>query len=87
VPGSVLYEDILAGRFTELSPGEILLEERLLLECIEVNNCLFVGNNISNTVPLFGFLQEQKKELCGILDSVLASVDIRQVKKKEFNHL
>lgn len=51
------------GEFTLLSPYEVMLELKMMLENMEVENCVFRANHASNYVPLKGILNKDKKVL------------------------
>ncbi|NLF80197.1 MAG: radical SAM protein [Clostridia bacterium] len=86
VRGTVLYDQVQEGKFTELTPDEVLLEERLFLEYLEVENCLLIGTHISNNVPLLGRLPEDKEKLKDILDEAIVSHDPSYWQKRDFEN-
>ncbi|WP_312907557.1 radical SAM protein [Tissierella praeacuta] len=55
-----LYEDVKNGQFTLLTPKEILLETKKMVENINVENCIFRSNHASNYVALKGTLPKDK---------------------------
>lgn len=59
--GTKLYEDVKVGKFQLLSPKEVLEETRILVENLQVGNCIFRSNHASNYVALRGTLMEDKK--------------------------
>lgn len=59
--GTELYRDVQEGSFQLLTPREILLETKLLVENLEVDNCIFRSNHASNYLPLKGTLMEDKQ--------------------------
>lgn len=59
--GTELYEDVQSGKFQLLSPIEVLLETKTLVENLEVENCIFRSNHASNYLPLRGTLMEDKE--------------------------
>jgi len=86
-PGTPLYKKIEQGCFRELTPGQILLEERLFLSMLEVKGCLFIGTHISNNVPLLGFLPEDRETMLELLDEFIVSVDLGGMQKQIFDHM
>jgi len=86
VRGSKLYQQVQEGKFTELTPDEVLLEERRFLEHLAVENCLLIGTHISNNVPLLGRLPEDKEKLKDILDRAIVSHDPSYWQKRDFEN-
>lgn len=69
--GTELFERVRTGEFKLLSPEEVMLETRLLLENINGANCVFRSNHASNYVSLGGVLPQDRDKLIGTIDSVL----------------
>jgi radical SAM superfamily enzyme YgiQ (UPF0313 family) len=62
--GTELYDDIIKGRFTLLSPAETIDETELLLMNVDVTrSCIFRSNHASNYLSLKGNLPEDKDAL------------------------
>ena len=72
-PGTALYDDWRAGRFTPITPTESLQEIRLLLEKLDVDPLHFTCDHASNYVPLKGSLPEDRAHFLARLDRVLES--------------
>ena len=72
-PGTELYDDWRAGRFTPITPTESLQEIRLLLEKLDVDPLHFTCDHASNYVPLKGSLPEDRAHFLARLDRVLES--------------
>lgn len=87
VHGSTLQKQILEGSFTELTAAEALLEERLFLEHLEVENCLLIGTHISNNVPLLGMLPGDKERLKDLLDEAIVSHNPDFWQKRDFENM
>ncbi len=79
--GTPLYEDVQNGKFTLLTPKEVLLETKEMVENLNVVNCVFRSNHASNYVALKGTLPQDK-------DTILAQIDegmkIANLEEKEF---
>lgn len=75
-----LYKEVLGGRFQLLTPREVLKETRILVEGLEVNNCIFRSNHASNYVSLRGTLMKDKKL---ILDQIDEGLNIGGLDDKE----
>lgn len=69
--GTELKTRVEAGEFKLLSPKEIMLETKLLLENTHVSNCVFRSNHASNYISLEGNLPEEKDEIIKTIDYVL----------------
>jgi len=55
-----LYNDVQTGKFSLLTPKEVLLETKEMVENLYVENCVFRSNHASNYVSLKGTLGEDK---------------------------
>lgn len=66
--GTPLYEDYKRGEFQLLSPEEVLLEAKLLIENLNVEGCVFRSNHASNYISLAGTLCEDKDRLLKEID-------------------
>lgn len=58
--GVPLYDDVQNGKFTLLTPKEVLLETKQMVENLNVDNCVFRSNHASNYVALMGTLGKDK---------------------------
>lgn len=72
VPGTPLYDDAKAGRFTPLSPTEMLEETRMLLEHIDYGPIHFTSDHASNYLPLKGTIPEEAPDMIAAINSALA---------------
>lgn len=59
-PKTELYEQVESGEFEILTPYEVLLETKLMVENIDVKDCTFRANHASNYVNLRGVLSQEK---------------------------
>jgi radical SAM superfamily enzyme YgiQ (UPF0313 family) len=77
-PPAPLYTDILEGRFSLLSPIEVVEETRLMLSHIDVKHrdCVFRSNHASNYVSLRGTLPKDKARMLAQLDTALRNTDM-----------
>ncbi len=64
---SELAEDIRQGKFHLLTPLEVLDENIIMLENMELKNCIFRANHVSNHVNQAGTLNDDKDLLVGKL--------------------
>ena len=67
-----LYEEARRGGFEEMTPAEILREERLLIENLTVNDCLFEDTTVLDQFTIQGILPKQKGELLRAIDYLLS---------------
>ena len=75
LPGVPLYDEISRGEFEECSGREIARETRLLLSHLDVGGAQFLSDHVSNYLPLYGRLPDDKEELIAAIDRVLAHPD------------
>lgn len=75
--GTPLYKEAKAGMFDEMTPKEILREERLLIENLTVTDCLFEDTTVLDEFTVRGVLPGQKKELLGAVDYLLGLAEGR----------
>lgn len=66
-----LYKEVQEGTFSLLEPKKIMLETKILIENLEVTNCVFRSNHASNYVSLKGTLPEDSENLLNKINSVL----------------
>lgn len=72
MPGFPMYEQLRSGDFQECTGREIALETRLLLENLEVEGARFLSDHVSNYLPLYGHLPEDKAPMLAAIDEALA---------------
>ncbi len=70
--GTRLFEEVEAGLFTQASEMEILLEEKELIENIQLQNVPFYGVHPTNTVPVSGVLPWDKRKMIDAIDKGIA---------------
>lgn len=58
--GTELYADVQNGKFELLTANEVLLETKMLIENLELENCVFRSNHASNYLALKGTLSRDK---------------------------
>lgn len=66
--GTQLYKEVQEGKFELLTPMEVLEETRILVEELNVDNCIFRSNHASNYVPLRGTLMKDKELILKQID-------------------
>jgi radical SAM superfamily enzyme YgiQ (UPF0313 family) len=70
-PGTEMYEEVRNGDIQLLTPKEVMLETRELIQNLEVENCVFRSNHASNYVALAGTLPQDKQKLLTQLDEMI----------------
>jgi radical SAM superfamily enzyme YgiQ (UPF0313 family) len=73
VPGTELFEDEKAGRFSQVSERGVVEELRRLIEGLDLRNTVFRANHSSNVVPLEARLPRDRLRLLAKLEALLAS--------------
>lgn len=70
-PGTPLTEDVLAGRFVPISPGETAEEMRLFLRAVDSEGTVFRSNHASNYFSLAGTLNADRAAMLAQVDRVI----------------
>lgn len=76
LPGTRLYREYREGKFELMNPLSVLQELRLLVENIEVENCVFRTNHASNYLPIAGDLYADRDRILEAIDSGIADPDL-----------
>jgi radical SAM superfamily enzyme YgiQ (UPF0313 family) len=71
IPGTPLYEDYRAGRFSLIEPEEMLAELRTMIACTHLSQGLFHANHASNYLPIKARLPKDKAAVLDIIDQAL----------------
>jgi radical SAM superfamily enzyme YgiQ (UPF0313 family) len=71
-PGTRLYADYQAGRFSVPTPIAILQELRTMIGATELSQGLFHANHASNYLPIRAKLPEEKAQTLALLDQAIA---------------
>lgn len=70
-PNTEMNNKIKNGELTLLSPIEVMLETRELVENLDVKDCTFRSNHASNYAPLAANLNDEKEILLEQLDYII----------------
>ena len=70
-----IYEKYQQGAFKPMEPFDILRELRLLVERLNLSNCVFRTNHASNYLPIRGTLNQDKEKVLAVLDNAIALAD------------
>ncbi|WP_353097566.1 radical SAM protein [Tissierella praeacuta] len=76
--GTPLYDEVQNQRFTLLTPKEVLLETKEMVENLNVNNCIFRSNHASNYVALKGTLPKDKDLILSQIDEGLQIANLEE---------
>lgn len=70
-PGTPLYEDHRAGKFSLLEPEELLRELGAMITATHLTDGLFHSNHASNYLPIRAKLPEEKEETLELISQAL----------------
>lgn len=70
-PGTEMEQQIARGELELLNPREVMEETRLLIEQLELKDCVFRSNHASNYYSLAGTLSKDKQRLLQDIDEAL----------------
>lgn len=73
-PGSPLHEAVRKGQFRKCEKEDILREEILLLEMLELKNCIFLGIHTSDPVPVAGMLPRDRDAMISKLRDAMPAL-------------
>jgi radical SAM superfamily enzyme YgiQ (UPF0313 family) len=71
MPGCPLYEDLRAGLFHEASGETIMHELEILFSELRVDDCVFMSDHISNYIPVYGRLPEEREKMLAMVRMAL----------------
>lgn len=71
IPGTPLYDDYAAGRFTLIEPMETLRELRTMFEHTHLTQGMFHANHASNYLPIKARLPRDKEVILHLIDQAL----------------
>jgi radical SAM superfamily enzyme len=72
IPGTPLYKDYEAGRFTLIEPMEMLKELRTMFEHTNLTKGMFHANHASNYLPIKARMPKDKQAILHLIDEALA---------------
>lgn len=73
LPGMPLYEDFRAGRFREASGETIMRELQVLLSALALEDAYFLSDHVSNYIPVYGHLPEDREKMLAAIEMALAN--------------
>ncbi|MBY8997976.1 MAG: radical SAM protein [Candidatus Thorarchaeota archaeon] len=74
-PGTRINEMVQTKEFVPMSPMEILEELKVLVEVLELTNCVFRTNHASNYLPIRGTMNADKEAILKVLNDTISSDD------------
>jgi len=77
--GTPYYDQVMAGEISVSTPYNIFQELRILIENLELTNCVFRSNHASNYFPIGGTLPQDKEKMLRTLDVILANEDLKHM--------
>jgi len=80
VPGTEMYDKINKGEMQELTTFEYLEELNLIVENLNLTNCIFRSNHASNYFEVKGTLPEDKSLMLDNLKNILENKDNRNLR-------
>ncbi|MGI5882293.1 MAG: radical SAM protein [Dethiobacteria bacterium] len=80
VDGTAMARKVARGEFKLPTPLEILDEIKMMVEGLEVSNCVFRANHASNYLPLKGTLPGDKQKIIATLDTMLRDRDVGRLR-------
>ncbi len=79
VEGTELHEDVVRGRFRQLTERHAVQELRALIASLNLTATVFRANHISNVVPLEARFPRDKERVLDELDALLASGELDEL--------
>jgi len=79
-PGTRIHELVEANSFIPMSPMDILKELRILVENLEMSNCVFRTNHASNYLPIGGTLNRDKDAMLQLLTETIEKEDTSKLR-------
>ncbi len=72
-PGTPISEMIRNKQFKPMDPWDILKELKILVERLQLSNCVFRTNHASNYLPIRGTLNNDKETILKVLNETIDS--------------
>lgn len=79
-PGTRISEMIQNREFEPMDPWDILKELKVLVEGLELTNCVFRTNHASNYLPIRGTMNADKEAILKALSDTIGSDDTSRLK-------
>lgn len=79
-PGTYIHDLVESKEFVPMQPMAILKELKILVEHLELSNCIFRTNHASNYLPIRGVLNADKEAILGLLNETIDNADISSLR-------
>ena len=79
-PGTQIHELVKSKEFIPMNPMDILKELKVLVENLELSNCVFRTNHASNYLPIRGVLNSDKASILQLLSDTIDNQDFSQLR-------
>ena len=79
-PGTRIHEMVQTREFIPMSPMEILGELKVLVDGLELSNCVFRTNHASNYLPIRGTLNADKDAILKVLSDTIQNEDTSRLR-------
>ncbi|GAB6156031.1 radical SAM protein [Desulfosporosinus burensis] len=86
-PEAPLSRQVATGNFKLLNPWEILQELELMIQHLDVRDCVFRSNHASNYLPLKAHLPFEKEALLGTIANVIRQSREELLKPEKWRRL
>lgn len=81
--GTPLYDQARAGEFEQITPFEVLLEERLMIEHLDVSRCQYIDSTVLDSFTLLATLPDEKEKLLAAIDQLVGMVVAQSLRAAE----
>jgi radical SAM superfamily enzyme YgiQ (UPF0313 family) len=79
-PGTYIHDLVESKEFVPMQPMAILKELKILVEHLELSNCILRTNHASNYLPIRGVLNADKEAILGLLNETIDNADISSLR-------
>ncbi|MBC7247504.1 MAG: radical SAM protein [Actinobacteria bacterium] len=76
LPGMPLYDDARAGLFREASGETVMRELQVMLSLLDLEDTWFLSDHISNYVPVYGHLPEDREKMLRTVEMALDRAEV-----------
>ncbi len=76
LPGTPLFREAQEGRFREASGETVMRELQILLGRLELEDAWFLSDHVSNYVPIYGHLPEDREKMLAAVEMAMEKADV-----------
>jgi radical SAM superfamily enzyme YgiQ (UPF0313 family) len=76
IKGTEIYNELKDGKLKLLEPRGVFEELRILIENLNLSNCVFRANHASNYLPVGGTFPADKKDILQRIDAILEKEEV-----------